>query len=501
MNNAQRFDKALVWIKNHLSKEGGIQVSSVNSLLYPEVTGYFIPTLLNWGERELAFSFADSLLAIQNPDGSFYDPSGKAKCIFDTGQIIRGLLELEEISGNFKVQSAIQSAIKWIASRISGNGEIDVPDFEVWGGAIPVGILLYALEPAYKSAIKQGLSAEASKINLAIHGLLDDEQLTDFTGVSHFHAYILEALVDLKQYDRATNAMQKVLASLDFRGWAPGKPGKRWVCSTAMFQYALVCFKLGMYSEGDRLFRAGAKLQNVSGGWYGSYGFVAKIFVIFGRKIPSFGMYFPRTEIPWAIKYFLDSLHFRIESNFELTSHIFSDFIENDDERVSFILKIISEACPKKLLDLGCGKGRYLKRISDEFSNIEMHACDISRSVTSGIEPPIIVSQGSLLNSPYTSEEFDLVLVVEALEHSVNYKAAIREIDRILRPGGTLILIDKNRVKSSRIKVPDWERWFDYKELVILIENLGYLVELETNLGYEGRKDGLFFGLKAYKVG
>jgi len=499
MNSAKKFDRSINWVKNHVSREGGIQVSSVNSKMYPEVTGYFIPTLLNWGERDLAFSFGAALLVVQQDDGSFLDPSGKAKCVFDTGQIIRGFHELALISSNQDYKLALTKSVKWIASRIDESGQVSAPDVEVWGGIIPIGILLYSLEPAFRAAAYLGLTSEEKLIKAGIQKLLKDNQLTDFQSVSHFHAYVLEALVDLGENSRAEQSLKWILRKSDFRGWLPGIPGKKWVCSTAMFQYAVVCYKLGLNSEGDKLFIAAAKLQNNSGGWFGSYGFFAKILAPAGRIFPSFSMYFPRTEIPWVNKYFLDSLKLRLEASFELMSPIFSDDISVSDGRVRFILDEIERAKPSSLLDLGCGKGRYLKHIARHSPGIQLHACDMSTNVTAEIMPPVKVSKGSLVKTSYKPESFDFIITVEALEHAVNIDAAILELDRLLLPGGTIIIIDKNINKLGRLKLPDWERWFNARELAQKMKSMNYVVEVDLNLEYEGRKDGLFFGLRGRK--
>ena len=501
LNNAQRFDRAMTWVQTHRSSEGGIRVSSINSSIYPEVTGYFIPTLLSWGEDSLALEFGNALLPIQQSDGSFLDPSGEAKCVFDTGQIIRGLLELSKISENPDFLKSLRLAVNWVASTVDDEGHVNAPDVAVWGGVIPIGVLLYSLEPALRAAQHLNLKTEQTQILKGIKTLLDDHKLTDFNSVSHFHAYILEALVDLGESHRAKDSLEKMLGRANFKSWIPGKPGKKWVCSTAMFQYALICYKLQMISEGDKLFLAAARLQNSSGGWYGSYGFTSKILAPAGRLSSRYSMYFPRTEIPWVNKYFFDSLKLRLESSFEVMSYIFSDEISPNDGRLKYVISQVANCKPARLLDLGCDKGRYIKHIMKQFPEIEIHACDMSEKVTSGILSPVIVSKGSLVRTPYESSQFDFVMTVEALEHAVNTSAAIRELDRILAPGGSLLIIDKNESKLGRLRLPDWERWFNARDLARDLESMGYQVQLVSNLEYEGRNDGLFFGLQGRKNG
>ena len=500
-STALKFDRAMAWIESHNSSEGGICVSSINATMYPEVTGYFIPTLLNWGESNLAIQFGNALVPAQQPDGSFLDSGSTTKCVFDTGQIIRGLLALSQETPEEKYKESLEKAVSWVASTIDIEGKVNAPDVQVWGGVIPFGILLYSLEPALRAAKYLQNEKDGKKIEIAIRKLLADEEIEDFTSVSHFHAYILEALVDLGETDRAKVELNEIIKLSNKKGWTPGKPGKMWVCSTALFQYSVVCYKLGMLAEGNKLFLAGARLQNRTGGWYGSYGFAAKLLAPLGRLNAKFGMYFPRTEIPWVNKYFLDSLDLRLRLNFEHVSQTFSDQIDLNDGRLNFILETIRKTNPQKILDLGCGKGRYASHIAQMFPDIEMHACDISISVTKEIKNPVIVETGSLLRTKYQDNSFDLVLTVEALEHAVNIKAALRELDRIVVPAGTILIVDKNIKHLGRLRIPDWERWFDVKKLSNDLTTMGYQTEIIENMEYESRKDGLFFGIIGTKNG
>ena len=61
--------KAAGWIKENSVSDGGIINNSNLRESYPEVTGYYIPTLLRWGFSRLAVSYAEWLCSIQHADG------------------------------------------------------------------------------------------------------------------------------------------------------------------------------------------------------------------------------------------------------------------------------------------------------------------------------------------------------------------------------------------------------------------------------------------------
>jgi len=103
------------WIKAHspsgvMSWQGGV--------LYPEVTGYLIPTLLAYGERDLARQYADWLLDIQHADGSFDGIDGR-KRTFDTSACYEGLMAMGE-------DSAADRAKHWLQALHMENGSLPI---------------------------------------------------------------------------------------------------------------------------------------------------------------------------------------------------------------------------------------------------------------------------------------------------------------------------------------------------------------------------------------
>ena len=72
-NQTEVLGRALEWIHKNSIDGNGICVTSRIQKIYPEVTGYYIPTLLDWGEKDLALAYARHLLQIQKEDGSWYD--------------------------------------------------------------------------------------------------------------------------------------------------------------------------------------------------------------------------------------------------------------------------------------------------------------------------------------------------------------------------------------------------------------------------------------------
>ena len=76
----------------------------------------------------------------------------------------------------------------------------------------------------------------------------------------------MEALCDIGETELARRAMEKVSALQREDGSVPAYQNVNWVCSTGLFQFALVWYKLGEREKGNRAFRYACSLQNPTGG-------------------------------------------------------------------------------------------------------------------------------------------------------------------------------------------------------------------------------------------
>lgn len=92
-----------------------------------------------------------------------------------------------------------------------------------------------------------------------------------------------------------------------------------------------------------------------------------------------------------------------------------------------------------QILDAGCGTGinlRYLKAYGKAYG-LDISKEALKFSSIRGSSPLIC---GSLDKLPLNSEQFDLVVALDVIEHIQDDLSAIRELNRVLRPGGCLIV-------------------------------------------------------------
>lgn len=503
MNLVTRFKKSLDWVGTHSGGQAGVSATSRIFQPYPEVTGYFIPSLIAWGELATAACYAKWLVEIQHKNGAWGDPYSGTQYAFDTGQIIRGLFSFYEKSEKDPVIfESIYRACDWMIARIDANGFPAVPDEKNWDSSVPFAILLYAYEPIKRFALYSKNDEWLERIRKLENYFISDPLLIEFTHISHFHAYILEALVDLGYTNLAKMGMQNVQKLQHDNGSVPAFSDVRWVCSTGLFQYALIWYKLGDIARANMAFDYALSLQNKSGGWYGSYGFLSKFIPQRWLKnfIPSkyLASYFPRAEISWAIKYFWDSLAIRQLTAFEQLAPKFIEHIDKSDGRYRLVLDLILSRKPNLVLDAGCGKGRYLKNLIEDAPEAKLFGVDLSISVMRDLPDQVDKKQGSLTNLPYSNETFDFIFACESLEHCVNLDGALNELSRVLKQGGELLIIDKNSKIRAR-NLPSWEQWFDSDDLRKKLISKNYVVKVIDNIPYDKKADRLFSAWIAVK--
>jgi len=96
-----------------------------------------------------------------------------------------------------------------------------------------------------------------------------------------------------------------------------------------------------------------------------------------------------------------------------------------------------------RILDLGCGRGVTLGALAER--GFEVHGLEISAEAASGADPRVEIRIAENLNdAEYRTTSFDQVIIWHVLEHLKDPAATLREVHRILKPGGRLIFAVPN---------------------------------------------------------
>jgi len=112
--------------------------------------------------------------------------------------------------------------------------------------------------------------------------------------------------------------------------------------------------------------------------------------------------------------------------------------------RLEMILKAAGERIQGYVLENGCGVGMYVEHLAPFGGAIFGLEYDFERAAEAGSRSKrILNAAGESL--PLPSNAFDLILSHEVLEHVQDDAQAVREMVRVLRTGGRIVIFVPNR--------------------------------------------------------
>lgn len=103
-----------------------------------------------------------------------------------------------------------------------------------------------------------------------------------------------------------------------------------------------------------------------------------------------------------------------------------------------------------KIVELGCGPGFVLEKLNEEFDDVELTGVEIDDCLVEYAKKNlekhknITVQPGSILDINLPDNTYDFAIARLVIEHLDDPIAAIKEVTRILKPGGKAIFVDND---------------------------------------------------------
>jgi SAM-dependent methyltransferase len=113
--------------------------------------------------------------------------------------------------------------------------------------------------------------------------------------------------------------------------------------------------------------------------------------------------------------------------------------------RLREIERLLPAGGDGSLLDAGCGQGHFLGRVRNR--GFRLYGIDASAEAIAVARQRLAgatVDVGDLTQLGFADEAFDVVVCTEVIEHVSQYRAALSEMKRVLKPNGRLILTFPN---------------------------------------------------------
>ena len=301
---------------------------------YPETSGYIASTFFRLAKvrdpsyLERGRRIVQWLLSVQNPDGSFANPRyGSQGIVFDTGQVLFGLVSGYLATRDESVMAAARRAASWLTGIADGNGlwtrneHLDTPH-------------VYNTRSAWAMLELNALEFDATRERVARCNLdwaLAEQQPSGFFAhcafkagqppFTHTIAYTARGLLesglllnDRRYLDAATRCADATLSHLAEDGHLPatlspsGEAAARTCCLTGNCQFAIVWLRLGDPANRPSYRSAAARAlayvmstqdidtadEDICGAIKGSH--------------PVWGRYAPMAFPNWAAKFFVDAM-------------------------------------------------------------------------------------------------------------------------------------------------------------------------------------------------
>jgi len=306
---------------------------------YPETSGYLIPTLIDTAKylnREdlvsRAVLCADWLLSIQKPSGGWqsgYVADNKPEVVFNTGQIIRGMIATYLETKNEKYLDAAIKGGNWL---VEIQNEMGYWDKHAYLNMIRAYDAYVSAPLAHLGQVTNGSKysdAASKQIDWVINEMqtenvwfnnCNNTNIPNDPPITHTIAYTVDGIWDcgiILKNERYKEAAKKsalqLLTIFNNTNVIFGKYDEQWrksanyLCVTGNAQIAIVWLKMYKYYNEKIFFDAAVKMNNIlceiqckisDNNVYGAL----------PGSFPIWGGYIPYGYPNWATKYFIDSL-------------------------------------------------------------------------------------------------------------------------------------------------------------------------------------------------
>jgi SAM-dependent methyltransferase len=112
--------------------------------------------------------------------------------------------------------------------------------------------------------------------------------------------------------------------------------------------------------------------------------------------------------------------------------------------RLDMIAGAAGDRLKGRILENGCGVGMYMEHLSPFGGTVIGLEYDFERAAEARARSPLIFNAAGE-SIPLPASTFDLILSHEVIEHVQDDRAAMREMVRVLKPGGRIALFCPNR--------------------------------------------------------
>lgn len=145
--------------------------------------------------------------------------------------------------------------------------------------------------------------------------------------------------------------------------------------------------------------------------------------------------------------------------------------------------------CARTLLDIGCGLGQTLEAVEKAFREIELTGLDLSWTALERAArrlPQVELVLGDCGSLPFSDGYFDVVILNNLIEHVWDPLPLLHRVNRILAPGGAVIVSTPSRYRFDNLFRAVLGRPMDRMSADHIVEfSVGQVSEMLAHAGFE----------------
>jgi len=128
-------------------------------------------------------------------------------------------------------------------------------------------------------------------------------------------------------------------------------------------------------------------------------------------------------------------------------------------EQAKIISKYIHSMKASSVLELAAGKAATTKFLANNHKDVAFTGLDLPNGqldINSSQFPNLKLIEGNYNSlARFENNTFDIVYIIEALCHAAKKEVVVKEVERVLRPGGVFIIFDGYASKSRTLMTQD----------------------------------------------
>lgn len=150
-----------------------------------------------------------------------------------------------------------------------------------------------------------------------------------------------------------------------------------------------------------------------------------------------------------------------------------------------YTINILKPEKDDHILEIGFGNGKYISEIAQKAHHGLVAGIDFSETMVKEAQKRnkalikqgrVDIKLGEVSRIPFDNDSFDKVFTVNTIYFWPNPEADLKEIQRILRPNGKLIISFRSKEKMEKLAfTKNTFRLFEPNEVAQLLLNAGYI--------------------------